>query len=112
MEGSGILRIVFGLILVVGALLLSAWLAKRFGFADNLRNRFGSMRVLSSLSLGPRHRMAVVAVEDARLVIGIGPQGITLLHTLPPAPPEPPQTVPEPVGFQAVLAKWLGNTKP
>ncbi len=46
------------------------------------------LKVSASQSLGPRERVVVVNVEDARLVLGVTASQVTLLHTLPPAPPE------------------------
>ncbi|WP_371743172.1 FliO/MopB family protein [Pollutimonas harenae] len=45
------------------------------------------LRVIGSQSLGARNYVAMVEVEDARLVLGISGHQITLLHTLPPSPP-------------------------
>ncbi|MFT4190109.1 MAG: flagellar biosynthetic protein FliO [Comamonas sp.] len=114
MDTAALLRMIVGLALVIAAILLSAWLTHRFGLAGATGRRATALQVQATLALGPRHRLAVVRVEDARLVIGIGPQGLTLLHTLPSATPgedgengPPPPTPATSATFPALLAQWL-----
>ena len=79
------------------------------------------LRLQSSLSLGPRHKLAVIQVEQQRLLIGIGPQGITLLHTLAPedrlaadatASDDRPQATSRVSPFSSLLAQWLPGAVP
>jgi len=81
MAESGVLRVVLGLLLVLAAILLSAWLARRAGLAG--RTQGGPLRQVASLTLGPRQSVALLQVEDTWLVIGVTPNQISTLHTLP-----------------------------
>lgn len=126
METVAYARVIVGLALVVAAILLSAWLARRFGLAGSAGPRRADLQLKSSLALGPRHRLAIVQVEAERFVIGIGPQGITLLHTLPPASHDlldaveatsvhdsalASKAASPSKAFQTVLAQWLQGHK-
>ena len=75
----------FGIIVLI---LAAAWLAKRFGMGVKGASNRG-LKVSAATSLGPRERVVIVDVEDARLVLGVTSAQITLLHTLPPAAPLP-----------------------
>lgn len=78
----------FGIIVLI---LAAAWLAKRFSMGGK-STRHLSLKVSASASLGPRERVVIVNVEDARLVLGVTSTQITLLHRLPPAPSESGET--------------------
>lgn len=41
------------------------------------------LKVSASTPLGPRERVVIVEVEDARLVLGVTASSINVLHTLP-----------------------------
>ncbi len=69
------------LALIVLLILAGAWLMRRAGW---LRAGAGhAIRVVGAQSLGARSSVAIVQIEDQRLVLGVTPQQITLLHTLP-----------------------------
>ncbi|HEX7387896.1 MAG TPA: flagellar biosynthetic protein FliO [Castellaniella sp.] len=82
MSAGQTLQVVLSLLFVVGLLLAAAWVARRNGW---VRQRLGraNLKVLGTLSLGARSSVAIIQVEDSRLVVGITPQQITLLQTLP-----------------------------
>uniref|UniRef100_UPI00333E6656 flagellar biosynthetic protein FliO n=1 Tax=Castellaniella defragrans TaxID=75697 RepID=UPI00333E6656 len=84
MDQPDILRVTTSLLLVVGLLLALAWAARRGGWLRAATGR-GGLRIAASQRLGARASLAIVEVEDARLVLGITAQQITLLHTLPRA---------------------------
>jgi len=87
MTEAAALRLVLSLLLIVVLILAGAWMARR---ADWLRGSAnGSIKVLGARSLGARTSVALVQVEDARLVLGVTSNQISLLHTLPPAPAQP-----------------------
>ncbi|MCQ9616001.1 flagellar biosynthetic protein FliO [Paenalcaligenes niemegkensis] len=80
MHEADIVRISLSLVLIIGLILLSAWLAKRSGL---LRQK-GAQRIeiLSSQSVGPRTNLVLVQVAGQQLLIGVTPQNITTLHHL------------------------------
>ena len=71
---------IFALVLVVGLILALGWIARRM---PGMRgNRHGALRVVDSLTLGPRERVVVVAVGETQLLLGVGAGGTRMLHTL------------------------------
>lgn len=83
MHEADVLRLVVSLTFVVMLILAGAWLTRRAGWLRPGGNQ--SIKVLSSQSLGAKAYVAMVEVEDARLVLGITSGQISLLHTLPPS---------------------------
>lgn len=78
---GGLLQAVLGMACVLGLILACAWMARRFGL-----QRFAggnAVKVVSSTSVGQRERVVVVEVAGQWLVLGVTPQQINTLHTLP-----------------------------
>lgn len=82
MDQTQILQVVLALVFILGLLLSLAWVARRSGW---LPGRSGStgLKILGMQNLGNRGSIALVQIEDTRLVLGVTTQQITLLHTLP-----------------------------
>ena len=79
MESIG--RTSLGLIAVIALIFICSALLKRFG---PYRNRGGrSLDIIASQSLGPRERVVVVEVEDTWLVLGVAPNSVNKLHSMP-----------------------------
>ena len=87
-HSSPLMQVSGALFVVILLILAAAWLAKRFGMGVKSAGSRG-LKVSATTTLGPRERVVIVDVEDARLVLGVTSAQITLLHTLPPAPPVP-----------------------
>jgi flagellar protein FliO/FliZ len=95
------------LLLVIGFILLLAWLAKRMPGLGGASNP--ALKVVGSLALGPRERVVVVDVGGTQLLLATGPGGTRTLHTLEqPLPVATPTTSP----FAQVLAQQFGKKKP
>jgi flagellar protein FliO/FliZ len=108
MAETAYLRVVLGLVVVVGAILACAWLARRSGLLKNPRTNL--LRLVGGLSLGPRQRIAVVEVEGTWLVVGLSPGQMTLLHTLPAAPDDVAAAAsPNDLSPAALFASKLGQ---
>lgn len=79
---GGIAQVTFALLLVLVAVFVVAVLVKRF------RNFTGGggegVEVLAQTALGQRERAVIVRVGEARLLLGVTPGQVTLLHSLPP----------------------------
>ncbi|MEF3083571.1 flagellar biosynthetic protein FliO [Luteimonas sp. SMYT11W] len=99
---------VLALVLVVGLIVALGWFARRMPGIGGASNP--ALRVLGSLSLGPRERVVVVAVGDTQLLVGTGATGTRVLHTLD-TPLPVPDAKPTPV-FAQVLAQQFGKKKP
>ena len=97
---------VLALVLVVGLILALGWIARRLpGFRG--AGNTNALRVVSSLSLGPRERVVVVAVGETQLLIGVGAGGMRTLHTLEqPLPTPAPAATP---AFAQLLAQHFGK---
>jgi flagellar protein FliO/FliZ len=78
-------QLVASLVIVLGLIVAAAWAVKRFQLLGN-RNS-GSLRVVSSLALGPKERLLLVDAGDRRLLLGVSAAGIVTLDVDPhPAP--------------------------
>lgn len=88
---------------IIVLILAAAWLAKRMGVGGGKNSGANGLNVSASTSLGPRERVVVVNVEDARLVLGVTASQITLLHTLPPVAPEDDAQPPSPHAFSSLM---------
>lgn len=84
-SGPVLMRVVFGLVIVIGLIYACAWVARRAGVG---RAAHGGvpMKVVGTLALGPRERILTVEVEDTWLIVGLTPGGMHTLHTLPARP--------------------------
>lgn len=96
-EVSGAL---LGIILLI---LAAAWLARRVGVGGLRRAGQQELKVSASTALGQRERVVIVDCDDARLVLGVTAQQVTLLHTLPPSAPAPQATRPEGADFASLM---------
>lgn len=81
MAEADVLRMAISLAFIVLFILGGAWLMRRAGWLRSGNNR--AIKVVGVHSLGARSSVAVLQVDDVRLVVGVTPQQITLLHTLP-----------------------------
>lgn len=66
--------------LVVGIIFLLAWMVKRFNFIPQQNQ--GIIKIVSSLSVGSRDRIALIQVGEEQLLIALTPGKITKLHRL------------------------------
>lgn len=104
--GSPLMQVSGALLGIILLILVAAWVIKRLGFAPKGGSTRG-LKVSASTSLGPRERVVIVDVEDARLVLGVTASTINVLHTLPPAPVVPEETSSAPADFQAMMKSLL-----
>ncbi|EGQ6018567.1 flagellar biosynthetic protein FliO, partial [Salmonella enterica subsp. enterica serovar Sandiego] len=68
--GSPLMQVSGALIGIIALILAAAWVIKRMGFAPK-GNSVRGLKVSASASLGPRERVVIVEVENARLVLGV-----------------------------------------
>ncbi|ELQ3992476.1 flagellar type III secretion system protein FliO [Enterobacter bugandensis] len=104
--GSPLLQVSGALFGIIAFILIAAWLAKRFGLAGKTAGTRG-LKVSASTTLGPRERVVIVDVEDARLVLGVTGSNINVLHKLPPAPVTMDERAQAPADFQSVMKSLL-----
>jgi flagellar protein FliO/FliZ len=80
---TSVATVLISLVLILGGFALVAWLARRY--LPGLGGSQGAVKVVGATMVGPRERVVVIEVEDARLVLGVGGGQVRLLHTLPRA---------------------------
>ena len=104
--GSPLLQVSGALFGIIAFILIAAWLTKRFGLAGKTAGTRG-LKVSASTTLGPRERVVIVEVDDARLVLGVTASNINVLHKLPPAPVTVEERAQAPADFQSVMKSLL-----
>ncbi|MDV0595900.1 MULTISPECIES: flagellar biosynthetic protein FliO [unclassified Enterobacter] len=104
--GSPLLQVSGALFGIIAFILIAAWLAKRVGLAGKTAGARG-LKVSASTTLGPRERVVIVDVEDARLVLGVTASNVNVLHKLPPAPVVVDERADAPADFQSVMKSLL-----
>ena len=108
-DGPGIGGAVFALIRVVSLILGLGWLARRMPGVGRASNN-SALRIVGSLSLGPRDRVVVVEVGATQLLLGVGQNGMTTLHTLSePLPVAQPSQGNAASPFAQLLAQHFGK---
>jgi len=105
MTEDAVLRVAIGLVLVVAAILVFGWLARRSGLLQRGHNNL--LRQIGSLTLTPRQSIVVVEVKDNWLVIGVTATQLTHLHTLPAEKLPQDAELPSNSAFMAKLGQAL-----
>ena len=75
-----ILQLVLSMALVIGVIILFAWLMRRVGSFSGQAG--GTLRILGGLSLGTREKLVLVKVGDTQLLLGVAPGRVSKLHVL------------------------------
>jgi flagellar protein FliO/FliZ len=78
---GNLLQLIFGLIIVIGAILATGILLRRVGRISSPIP--GALRVLGGISVGARERVILVQVGDQQLLLGVAPGRVQTLHVLP-----------------------------
>ena len=98
-------KTVFALALVLGFILLCAWLARRV--SPGLQGQGRWLRVVASRAVGPKERVVVVAVEDTWLVLGVAAGQVNTLHEMPAPRADDAETDAGEPGFSSRFARAL-----
>lgn len=80
MTQMDLLRLSLSLVVVVILILFAAWLARRSGF---MRSNSNVIKFIATHPLGNKSSVVVIEVEHQKLVLGVSPQQVNLLYTLP-----------------------------
>lgn len=110
MDSYALARITLSLLFVVAMILGCAWLARK-RYSPLKKSAHAPLSITQRLSVGPRGmQVIVVEVENERLVLGVTPGSINVLHTLAPAPADKQTTAASvstttttPLTFQRIL---------
>ena len=109
--GASLAQLAYGLAMVLLAIAVTAWLARRF---LHLRpGMAGNLRVLGGLSVGGRERVVLVQVGETQLLLGVAPGRVQALHVLEQpltdAARQSPMTGSTADGFVSVLRRAMGE---
>jgi len=116
---GGLLRVTVALLVVLAAVLVAAWLARRMRALSDGGGSSG-LELLGQLSLGARERAVLVRVGNRQLLIGVAPGHVCTLHVLEPSSSMPAASTPQ-LGeaaagtatarptFKSLLLKSLGK---
>lgn len=83
MDLLSILKVIFILALLLGAMYLMLFMAKKYFFSiDKGKAKHVKIEVLNSHMIAPKKFISVVQVSDKILVLGVADQSINLLYEL------------------------------
>lgn len=102
---SALAQVALSLLLVLGAIAGLAWLVKKIQHFQPISQ--SSMRVISSLALGPRDRLLLVQVGEKQLLLGASPGRINMLHVFSEPVIDADLATPSGPDFTNTLAKLL-----
>jgi len=77
-----LIKLVVGLIAVIGLFSALAWLVRRFGIGGFTSSATGNLKILESLSVGSRERLVIIQAGDEKLLLGITAGTINKLHSM------------------------------
>jgi flagellar protein FliO/FliZ len=105
---AGMGQVTLALCIVLGAIFLCAWLARRM--RNITSGRSGAVSVVAEVRLGPKERAVLLQVGNTQLLVGVAPGQINALHVLAEPLAAPPTTASlESVSFKSLLRRSLGK---
>ena len=106
---AGLGQVTLALCIVLGAIFLCAWFARRMRNVTS--GRVGALNVVAEVRLGPKERAVLLQVGATQLLVGVAPGQINALHVLadPLAPQAPAVAGLEGVSFKSLLRRSLGK---
>jgi len=106
---AGLGQVTLALCIVLGAIFLCAWFARRMRNISS--GRAGAVSVVAEVRLGPKERAVLLQVGSTQLLVGVAPGQISALHVLtePVAPQTPAAPGIEGISFKSLLRKSLGK---
>ena len=111
----GTVRVTLAMILVLGAVLATAWLTRRMRAVGGASS--AGIEVLAQVSLGARERAVLLRVNGRQVLVGVAPGNVRALHVLDSVAVDATAT-PEAAGattdpsrptFKSMLLKSLGK---
>ncbi len=66
--------------MVLAFIALIAWLFKKIGIPT--ANKSGILKIIASANIGQRERIVLTEVDGIRLVLGVAPGHVSLLHRI------------------------------
>ncbi len=107
---GGVASVTFALLVVLAAIFVFAWLARRVrGFGNRAGN---ALDVIAEMPLGPKERAVLLKVGAEQILIGVAPGRVSALHVLREPVDIPKATTaaaPAAVSFGSLLKRSLGK---
>ena len=75
-----LLKVAGGLLMVIAAILASAWVYRRYGNVTPISN--DALRVIGGISMGQKERVVLMQVGEEQILLGVSPGRIERLHVL------------------------------
>jgi flagellar protein FliO/FliZ len=101
-------QVTLALCIVLGAIFLCAWLARRMRNISS--GRAGAVNVVAEVRLGPKERAVLLQVGNTQLLVGVAPGRINALHVLAePVAAAPTAAAADAVSFKSLLRRSLGK---
>lgn len=99
-----LLQMLFGLAIVLAAIVGVAWLFRRFTMGGGMLGRLQPARVVSGVMVGTHERLVIVELEGEWLVLGVTSRSVNLLKTLDKPPQQDAANV---TPATPPFAQWL-----
>ncbi|BBB60501.1 hypothetical protein UNDKW_2228 [Undibacterium sp. KW1] len=80
--GGGVIQIATALLLVLGLVVMAAWLMRRLGPMMSVGNKI-PVKIIGGVNVGSRERVMVVEIADQWLVLGVTASNINTLASMP-----------------------------
>lgn len=97
-------QMLFGLAVVLAAIVALAWLFRRFTMGGGVLGRLQPAKVVSGVMVGPHERVVIVELEGEWLVLGVTSRNVNLLKTLDKPPQQDAANV---APATQPFAQWL-----
>jgi flagellar protein FliO/FliZ len=104
---AGLGQVTLALCIVLGAIFLCAWFARRMRNISS--GRPGALNVVAEVRLGPKERAVLLQVGTTQLLLGVAPGQINALHVLAEPLAPPAAAVVDGASFKALLRRSLGK---
>jgi flagellar protein FliO/FliZ len=108
MAMTSLWQLTLGLLVVLGLIIVIAWLLKRTGRFQMAAG--GGLRILGGLSMGSRERVVLIQAGNTQLLLGVAPGRVQTLHVLDQPLVESAQSV-SASGFADQLGRLLNKDK-
>ena len=79
-SAEGMLKMAAGLLLVLAIICAIAWALKRFALHPTIAS--SAIKIIASAGVGQRERIVLVEIENTRLILGVAPGRVNILHCI------------------------------
>ena len=87
LSSYAIAKVFLFLLLIIAMILGLAWIAKRLNFTAVMQQKH--IQIISSIPLSNREKAVLIEIDKTRMLIGVAPGNVNLLHVLPQIDTDP-----------------------